>query len=306
MDEPRLRIVTGKGGVGKTLVAAGIALRAARDGKRVLLAEVDAGGQALRLLGQSAKNSDIVKVEENLAVVNMTPHASMHEYARLVLKFEILYRAVFNNRLVKQFIRQVPSLGELTMLGKIWYHEQETRRDKPRFDLIVLDAPATGHAISMLRAPEGVSRTVPPGSFRINCERMTRLLTDPQKTRMHIVTTPEEMPVNEAVELEQAASDLLRIPVGTTVINFAQAAWPPSLVDTFKEYQDAGDFGHFCQAMLVREARVTTGEKHLARLPSHMAKESIRLPRLPVQTIEREQLEDFADKLAPLLAESSA
>src|SRR5262249_2508306 len=116
---PRLRIVTGKGGVGKTTVAAALALAEARRGRRVLLAEVNGRDRASLLLGVEPTGSKITSVLPNIALVDMNPQDNLREYVLLTFKFETVYKAVFENRVVKHFLRLVPSLAELMMLGKI-------------------------------------------------------------------------------------------------------------------------------------------------------------------------------------------
>ena len=206
---PRLRIVTGKGGVGKTAVATAIALAETRRGRNVLLVEMRGRGRAAAFLGVPAVGPELRRVRERLHLVDMEPDAAIHEYVLLTLRFEAIYRAVFENRLVRGLIHLVPALAELVMLGKLWYHERERERGAPRFDLVVLDAPATGHALALLRTPMTVEATVPAGPLREHARDIRELLTDPHRTMLHIVLTPEEMPVNEAMEIERTAASEL-------------------------------------------------------------------------------------------------
>ena len=97
-------------------------------------------------------------VEDNLWAVNVRPEEALREYALMVLKFKTVYRAVFENRLVRYFLRFVPSVAELVMLGKVLFHVKETSPGGgPRYDVVVMDAPATGHAISFLSGPPGAA-----------------------------------------------------------------------------------------------------------------------------------------------------
>ena len=201
---PRLRIVTGKGGTGKTVVATALALAEARRGRTTLLAEAHGQHRVAALLGCTPGGPEIMPVTPNLFAVDMDVQAAIREYALLVLRFEALYRAVFENRVIRRFIRLIPSLGELVMLGKLWYHEQETSEHGPRFDVIVFDAPATGHALAMLRAPALVEHAVPPGPLRDITRNLQALLRDHARTAVHVVTTPEEMPVSEASDIAAA------------------------------------------------------------------------------------------------------
>src|SRR6266542_180737 len=210
----RLVIVTGKGGVGKSTISAALALLAARSGKRVLVCEVNAQERVAPLLGAPASGSEPHEAVPGVFTVNVTPRDAMREYGIMVLKFRSIYDAVFENRLVRYFLRAIPSLAELVVLGKILYEVRLEDHGRPQWDLVVLDAPATGHAVQLLRIPATLLDTVPPGPLRRDAQWMQDLLVDPLTTSLSIVTLPEEMPVNEAIELDAAVRDILGIPRG--------------------------------------------------------------------------------------------
>jgi anion-transporting ArsA/GET3 family ATPase len=215
----RLVIVTGKGGVGKSTVSAALALVAARAGKRVLVCEVNAQERIAPLLGAPPSGVTAREALPGLFTVNVTPAEAMREYGLLVLKFRTIYDAVFENRLVRYFVRMVPSLAELVMLGKILHEVKAEERGRPRWDLVVMDAPATGHAVQLLRVPSALVDTVPGGPLRHDAEWMQALLVDPALTSLAIVTLPEEMPVNEAVDLDAQVRSVLGIHRGALFVN---------------------------------------------------------------------------------------
>jgi anion-transporting ArsA/GET3 family ATPase len=300
---PRLRVVTGKGGVGKTTVAAGLALAEARRGKRVLLAEVNGRDRAAHLLGVGPTGSKLTGVLPNIALVDMNPRDTLREYVLLTFKFETVYKAVFENRVVKNFLRLTPSLAELMMLGKIWHHEREREDDRPRFDVIVLDAPATGHAIAMLRAPSVVQATVPAGPLRENARAMDQLLRDTNRATVHIVTTPEEMPVNEAVEIERTIADELGMRIGTTFLNQRIGALVPEIVPTLDAFAKVdATIADAARVLHVREQRRSTGEQNLQRLPHRMLRDSVSIPRIVTADFCRQSLETVTDIIVPALA----
>jgi anion-transporting ArsA/GET3 family ATPase len=146
----------------------------------------------------------------------------MREYALMVLRFEALYRTVFENRLVRYFLRFIPSLQELVLLGKIMFHLQEKLPDgRDRYETVVMDAPATGHAISFLRVPQVLLDTVPPGPMSREALKMRDLLVDPHVTAAVLVSLPEEMPVNETLELHAALRDRVHLRTEAAVLNMA-------------------------------------------------------------------------------------
>jgi anion-transporting ArsA/GET3 family ATPase len=296
-SSPRLRIVTGKGGVGKTTVAAALALAEARRGRRVLLAEVKAGDRAAALLAVKPTGFDLREVLPKIHLVDMNPDDAIHEYALMILRFERLYRIVFDNRLVRSFIHIIPSVGELVMLGKLWYHERELEDGRPRFDVIVLDAPATGHALALLRTPSAVKATVPEGPLRVHADNMEQLLRDQKRTVLHIVTTPEEMPITEAIEIDRAARESFGIRVGTTIVNHTVAALPQGVLERVQTVGKAPGLEGAVRALAIREAKRLAGEAHLGGLPDHLRQNLCRLPRLVGASFGRSELETLADVL---------
>ncbi len=291
---PRLRIVTGKGGVGKSTVAAALALAELRRGKRVLLAEIDAGDRLAKLLGVPPSGFAMKEVLPGLWHVDMNAEEAIHEYALMLLRFERVYKTVFKNRLVRSFIRLIPSLGELVMLGKVWFHETERQGGRPRFDVIVLDAPATGHAMALLRTPRAVAGTVPDGPLKVNADNIGKLLADQGRTVLHVVTTPEEMPVNEALELHAAARGSLQLALGATIVNQDVPPLPAPLAGL----ADDRGLARVAAALTQREAKRLAGEEHLQRLA---AERLVRLPRLVGGASGRDELETLSQRLEAAL-----
>ena len=277
---PTFRIVTGKGGVGKTVTATSLALAEARRGRRVLVAEFNAGSRITKLLGAKPVGSEMREVLENIHVVDMNVPDGIKEYALLTIKFEAIYNAVFENKVVRHFVDFIPSLGEMVMLGKLWYHTTEMVDGRPRFDCVIVDAPATGHALSMFRTPAAIERVVPAGPMRENATLILELLRAPT-TRMHVVALPEEMPVNEALVLEEAARNDLRVKLGFPILNQFSLRCPAVAMRLVaggprlnRRYECFG------QALERRARLAEQGQAHWARWPRAAHEPRVICPKL--------------------------
>ena len=305
MQTQRLRIVSGKGGVGKTTVAIALALAEVQAGARVLLVELNGRDRIAALLGVEPVGYNLREVFQNLWVVDVNARDATQEYILLTLRFETLYRALFENRLVTSFLRLLPALGELTMLGKIWYHAEQVQHGRPRFDVIVVDAPATGHARALFAAPQAVAASVPPGPMRKNAENLHAMLTDAAHTQLHVVTTPEDMPVTEALEICTAAQQL-GITLGPAIVNQALPALPSGTLTTLAAWDADPLWAGVPAALRRREARAQFGARQLQRLPAEVMQGAIVLPRLIDPLLTRAAVETLARAFAPWMHSSRA
>lgn len=204
----RLILVVGKGGVGRSTVAAAIAGQLAERGKKVLLFETNANDRFGNYFDKPAVGSEVAQLAPNLWGVNATPASALAEYGLMILKFQSIYEMVFENRVTKAFLRAIPGLDDYALLGKAWFHTTDEKRGKPVYDTIVFDMPASGHSYSMLRVPWVIVDTVPEGPLTRDARTVKQLLSDPKRTAAVLVTLAEEMPVNEALELEQKLTAL--------------------------------------------------------------------------------------------------
>lgn len=220
LENKRFLIVTGKGGVGKTTVCAAEALALAAKGKRVLICMCNAKERLSTMLGSQLVGPQVVPVASNVWAVNMDPEVALEEYGMMMLKSRALYKLLFDNRYVRTFFRAVPGMAEWSMLGKAWFHTTELESDgSHRFDVVILDAPATGHGLDMLRVPKVIVEVVPTGLLRRDAERAWEMFQDPKRSAVVLVTLPEEMPTTETIELAHALRDDLKLPIGKVVVN---------------------------------------------------------------------------------------
>ena len=220
LDSRRFLFVTGKGGVGKTTVCAALALALAGRGKRVLIAMTGVQERLSSLLGSAAIGHDIQRVATNVWASKMEPEQAMEEYGLLVLKVRALSRRLFDNKYTNGFFRAVPGLFDWALLGKAWYHTTETRDDGSwLYDVVLFDAPSTGHGLDMLRVPKVLVELAPPGVLRRDAERAWALFKDAERSGVVITTLPQAMPISEACELVDTVTGELSLPVVEVVLN---------------------------------------------------------------------------------------
>ena len=300
----RLLIVTGKGGVGKSTIAAALALVAARRGKRVLVCEVNAQERVAPLLGAPAAGYEAREAVPRVFTCNVNPRESMREYGLMVLRFKTIYDAVFENRIVRYFLRAIPSLAELVMLGKMLYEVRAEEHGAPRWDLVIMDAPATGHAVQLLRVPGAMLDTVPPGPLRRDAEMMQEMLLDPAITSLSIVTLPEEMPVNEAIDLDAQVRDLLGIARGALVVNgMPDARFSDGERERLARLEAAPrPLGPASVAARLHAQRADQAGRYLARAQAAVDLPTVIVPLIARERWDLEAVEAVAESLSGALA----
>lgn len=221
--DKRILLVTGKGGVGKSTLAASLALAAARSGKRVLLTETHGSKRLPGVFGKRPLEYQIQHLTSNLHHLSVTSHKALEEYIVGVIKIRALYKLVFRNRVMGPFMDAVPGLHELIQLGKIMDLERAKERGRPDWDLIVVDGPATGHGLSMLNAPASMMELTKTGPFYENAKLVQSIWGDPERTGLLLVTLPEAMPVNETLDLYARLGDYQK-QLGLCVLNEVHTA----------------------------------------------------------------------------------
>ena len=265
-------VVTGKGGVGKTVVTALLGRVLASEGRRVLLLEVDPRANLHELVGTAPSGGDVVAVGPNVFLQNLKPQQVMAEVVRDQLKIEMLVRRVTASTIFTHFVDAAPGLKEVAILGHAWRalhgHGPMARL---RIDTVVLDAPATGQGVSLLTAPVVLSGVVEKGPFGQMAGELAGFIGDSQRTAIVTVTLAEEMPVQEALELRAALASRIRRAPELLVVNGLYPPVPPA------RRQDGDREADLWQR------RRAINDRELARLAREWPGPCVQLPLLPVQ-----------------------
>ncbi|HEX2127829.1 MAG TPA: ArsA family ATPase [Solirubrobacterales bacterium] len=219
--DKRLVIVTGKGGVGKSTVSLALALAAARAGKRTILCEVAAQEHLSKVFHRAEVGFHEVEMAENLWGISIDPDESMREYVLLQLKVKAMRDLLFRSRIFTYLAAATPGLKELVTIGKIWeltLDDRKVRRGH-RYDLVIVDAPATGHGVGFLQTPRTFAGIARVGPMHQQAKALDAFVTDSRKTGVAIVALPEEMPVNETASLERDLTDAVGVEVDQIFLN---------------------------------------------------------------------------------------
>ncbi len=299
--ERRFAIVSGKGGVGRSTMAMALGLASARYGLRTCIVQLAARDWVGRSFGSANPSYVPVRLDPALPLyaANLTPADALREYGQMKLRFRALHNLVFENDIMRRLTRMIPGMNEMLMLGKAWHMEaMDTAADGSRaWDLLIIDAPATGHGMSLLRLPQVILEAVPFGPMADDARAMRALLEDPQRTALHVVTLPQELPVSEALELCQQARTVLGTPTGYLFVN---QVLPRILGESQQRHlhgalqRSQGVAHDALQAIDTYEQWWEAQQAQLQRLRRQAAMPIVELPHL-LEPIGRAQLEVLSE-----------
>jgi len=197
----RLIVVAGKGGVGRTSTSVCLALAAAARGMRTAVVELQHMSGVADLWGLPSRSYQPQQLVPGVDTMSLSPMECLDDFGRRRLKVNALVRLVFHNRIMSAFLDAVPGLHDLLQLGKLRNLLQEPEPYDPSYDLLILDAPATGHGLTLLSSARSMGEMTRVGPFFEEAKRIEEMLGDPEHTALVLVTLPEELPVNESLEL---------------------------------------------------------------------------------------------------------
>lgn len=322
----RLLVVSGKGGVGKTVVSSALGLLAARQGKNVLLVKMDDQGRTSQLFGAPPLGDEVLSLREGISAINLDAKTVAAEWIHGQLRIKRLVRHIVDSRLFESWFKVSPAIKEMICLGKVssLVEERTWWRHTPVWDLVIFDAPATGHGLGLLKLPEQASKLL-IGPLRKNTLAVQAMLENPTLTSLVLVTIPEEMPVNEAVHFHDEARARTKVALSCLVLN---AAAPRRLQGASLEQLEAAlttapaaaalhDLfggrldGPAARAALLRAAersqvRGALTEHYREELRARVALPLLELPQLFAEQFGFAELEQVAACLGDALAGAAA
>jgi len=270
----RLLIVTGKGGVGKTAIAGSLGRVLARPRRKVLVIEIDPRENLHQMLGIRPSGGDLVAVGGNLSIQNLRPRQVVDQLVRERLKLEALSRRVLDSAVYQHFVEGAPGLKEVAVLGHALRLVRGIGVERTGvFDLVILDAPASGHGVSLLAAPLLLSEVIQKGPVGDLGRQLAELVADAERCGVVVVTAAEEMPVQEALELRELVAGRLGREPELLVVN---GLYPP--VPGGGGDEPAG--GDPAVELWLR--RRALNEAELARLDAGWPGPRVELPLLPI------------------------
>ena len=302
---PRLSILVGKGGVGRSTLSAALGIVSARRGLRTTIVELATHPVIPGLFGVAAAGYSPVALLPGLSSLRITWEEALREYGLMKLRFLAMFRLVFDNPFMRHLLPAIPGVAEILVMGKV-IHLASTQGRGAEAEHVILDGPATGHAISLLRAPTVVARSFAAGPLAEDAARLRDFLRDPARSRVHLVATPEEMPVSEALELHERLTVDAGMPMGEVFLNgMVLSGLDPSSRSAIRHvassrHGEKSLAAAACAALFLSE-RHDAQRVHLVRLRRDGGEPVVPLPSVPEGAVPRMRLEVLADHLDAVL-----
>jgi anion-transporting ArsA/GET3 family ATPase len=308
--DKRLIFLTGKGGVGKSTVAAALGFAAAREGKRAIVCEVAQQERMSRFFERQGVGYHEIEISPNLFAFSIDPQRALEEYLLMQIKVKPVYDLMFKNRVFTYFAAATPGLRELVTIGKVWELAQLDRRVKrgAKYDVVIVDAPATGHGLGILRTPKTFGDIARVGPIKRQADTIYSFVTNPKLTSICAVAWPEEMPVNETLDLQRNLKRELGLKLDRTFMNGIY----PQLFDedeakVLQERLDAEVGSNGAGADVIRRGalraavsehrRATAHREQVVRLERGLRKDVVELPFVFRPQLDMGAVELLADRI---------
>ncbi len=292
--------MTGKGGVGKSTVSIALGLLAARRGLRTIVAELASQDRVRQAFERSGEIFEEVQLGERLFTISIDPQNAMEEYLRV--KTGAVGQVLGSSRLFHAFAMATPGMRELLSIGKVWELSQHQRRtaDASAYDLVVVDSPAAGHGVGILRTPRTFAEIARVGPIAHQGRVIAATIADADFTAVVAVTTPEEMPVNETLWLQGALADE-ELALEAVIVNalYPQrfAAGESATLESARRRSRSPLVGAALGAAVSEHKRAAAQRAELERLGEGLAAPLVTLPYLFTEQVGPAELELLADAL---------
>jgi anion-transporting ArsA/GET3 family ATPase len=299
--DKRLVIVTGKGGVGKSTVALAMGLAAAAEGRRTIVCEVSSQEHTSQVFNRAEVGFHEVEMADNLWAISIDPDEAMREYLLLQLRVRAMRDLLYRSRIFGYLAAATPGLRELVTIGKIWEVALPDRKVKKgrEYDLVIVDAPATGHGVAFLQTPRTFANVARVGPIKAQAEALETFLVNHRKTGVAIVALPEEMPVNETASLERTLTEDVGVAVDRVYMN---ALYPERFSAEENERLESLSNGNVavraaCRAAISERRRAVAQRGQLARLTELVSAPVRTLPFMFEPELGVEDMQELAGVL---------
>ena len=301
LDGVELAFVTGKGGVGKSTVALAAALAAARDGRRVVLCEVAGQARAAGLYGVDApRPGREAQLEDGLWSTTIDPVVALEEWAGRQIGSRRLVGLLTHSNAFAAFVNAAPGARELVAITKAWELGQSERwvKGTRRYDLVVLDGPASGHGVGMLRTPHTFAEIARVGPIATQARKVTALLEDAARSALVAVALPAELSVSETLDLEERVTGAVGRPLDAVVVNgVVPRRFSAAEVDRLLS-RDGEVPAPMAAAARRQHGQASTQQGQLRRLRRHTSAHVTTLPHVAAPYLGLAEVRTLADDLA--------